>query len=314
VWADDPAGDAGVYRKLVQKSFLKPEQAIDPVPEGMLLGALMQAGLLGGEQMHAFMREIVRDRVLAVATQAHGAYRFAEDRSFLDTAPLLKVNPFGLILDSRRRSMPPPALMALHGEIESLYPIPGPGLGVAGEKISPFLRGARAVDVIDGQRTVAEVLQAAGLDPFMGTLVFVVLRDAKLIALEHEPREQQLDLSDAGFDEASIEFAADDAASGPSSTEEARAHEDIYALYMRLKPLTQPRQVLGVGVDAVDAEIAAAYEARMQELDPRRVPEGSAQHILAMRIDELRRKVQNAYQTLRLQRGNGDDDNPGNPF
>jgi hypothetical protein len=77
------------------------------VPQGQLLGSLVQKGLLTGQQMHEFMRELVRDFVLALANAATGAYRFDEDKKFLEVAPLLKVNPFGLILESRRRSMQP---------------------------------------------------------------------------------------------------------------------------------------------------------------------------------------------------------------
>jgi hypothetical protein len=310
--ADDPAGDAGLYPKLVQKGFLRPDQPIEAVPEGALLGALMQAGVLDGERMHAFMRELVRDRVIAVATQTTGTYRFIEDRTFLDTAPLLKVNPFGLILDSRRRRLPPPALMALQGEIEALYPIPGPGLGAATEKLRPFLRGARATDVIDGARTVREVLELAGLDPFMGTLVMVVLRDAKLVALEATARAVAIHLTDSVRADASLEISVveDTQPAAATSQEEARAREDIYALYMRLKPLTQPRQVLGVGVDASDDELDAAYRSRLLELDPRRIPEGSAQQLLGQRIEELRRKVESAWQTLKLQGAAASGSNP----
>ena len=316
VWADDPMGDVGLYRKLVQKLFLKPDQSVAAVPDGQLLGSLLQAGLLTSTQMHDFMREVVRDRVLAVAQQLSGAYRFTEERGFLDTAPLLRVNPFGLVLESRRRALSPPALMALQGEIEARYPIPGPGIAAADEKLMPFLRGAKASVVFDGQRTVMDTLASVGLDPFMGTLVVVTLRDACLVTLEDAPRSAAMDLAErACSDEllAEISMVDADAVTGePISAEEARAREDIYGLYMRLKPLSQPRQVLGVGVDADEAAVAAAYRHRLLELDPRRIPEGSAQHILAQRVEELRRKVTSAYQTLMLQVGTTGSDN--NPF
>jgi hypothetical protein len=79
---------------------------------------------------------------------------------------------------------------------------------------------------------------------------------------------------------------------------------------MRLKPLSQPRQILGVGIDADEAAVDAAYQQRLAELDPRRIPEGSAQHILGKRVEELRRKVTSAWQTLKLQLGGGSPDNP----
>lgn len=299
VWAEDPQGDAGLYRKLVQKGLLKPDEAVAPVDEGGLLGSLMQAGQLTSPQMHDFMRDLVRERIIAIATQQEGSYHFTEDKSFLDTEPLFRVNSFGLVLDSRRRALPPPALMALQSEIEDRYPIPGPGIGAADEKLTPFLRGAKASVVFDGQRTVRDTLSSVGLDPFMGTLVVVTLRDARLVTLEEAPRQAGMDLAERAYtDELTLEISVD--ADG-ATEEEARAREDIYSLYMRLKPLSQPRQILGVGVDADDATIDAAYHSRLAELDPRRIPEGSAQQILGKRVEELQHKVTSAYQALKLQ-------------
>jgi hypothetical protein len=151
---------------------------------------------------------------------------------------------------------------------------------------------------------VKEFLAAVGLDPFMGSLVVVAKRDARLVSLETEGREKGIDLAEHAFTgERSGEIGIIDAEPTEivASAEEAQAREDIYALYMRLKPLTQPRQVLGVGVDADPAAIDVAYRARMAELDPRRIPEGSAQNMLGQRIEELRRKVTSAYQTLNMQ-------------
>ena len=313
VWADDPHGDAGLYRKLVQKHFLKPDQPVQPVAEGLLLGALLQNAVITSTQMHDFMREVVRDRVLAVALQEAGAWCFTEDRAFLDTAPLLKVNPFGLVLESRRRALSPPALMALQSEIEDRYAVPGPGIAAADEKLTPFLRGAKASAIFNGQRTVKDTLASVGLDPFMGTLVVAALRDARLVALEDAPRTVTMDLADRAVTAAALVGTLEgEAGPPPVSAEEARAREDIYALYLRLKPLSQPRQVLGVGVDADEAAVDSAYEQRLLELDPRRIPEGSAQQILAQRVEELRRKVTSAYQTLKLQIGTAsvDDQNP----
>ncbi len=317
VWADDPEGDAGLYRKLVQKTFLKPDVAVDAVADGQLLGSLMQRGLLTGAQMHDFMREVVRDRVIGFAVQSQGTYRFNEDKAFLDTAPLLKVNPFGLILDSRRRRLPPPALLALGSELESKYLVPQPALHAASEKLRPFVRGQKASDVIDGTKLVKDFWATVGLDPFMGSLVVVVMRDAKLVSLEDQPSARGLELAELSFvGEHSLEIIIADSEQQPlpaTSEEEEKGREDIFTLYMRLKPLTQPRQVLGVGIEADAAAVDAAYQQRLAELDPRRIPEGSAQHLLAQRIDELRRKVTSAYQTLKLQVP-GSTDSGGNPF
>ena len=251
--------------------------------------------------------------------QTTGTYRFSEDKAFLDTAPLLKVNPFGLIIDSRRRRLPPPALIALGAEIEKKFLVPLPALQSAVEKLRPFVRGATASEVIDGNGTVHDFLNKVGLDPFMGSLVVVVMRDARLVSLEEQGRRQGIALAEHAFTgELSQELTivdSDQSSSAATTAEEAQAREDIYALYMRLKPLSQPRQVLGVGIDADEAAIDLAYQQRMKELEPQRIPEGSAQQVLGQRIDELRRKVTSAYQTLKMQMGpSSSSEGDANPF
>jgi hypothetical protein len=307
VWADDPLGDAGLHRRLVQKGRIRPDARIEAVAQGQLLGSLVQKGTLTGQQMHDFMRELVRDFVLTLCTAGSGAYRFEEDRKFLDVAPLLRVNPFGLVLESRRKSISPAQLLQMSGEMEAKFVIPGPGLGKSTDKLAPFVRGARLDHVIDGTKTVRAVLEYTSLDQFMGTLVMLSLKDTKLVSLSDEARpvsggvtlndqkslssdEQEVTLVDAEFPP-----------EPPQSEEEGKAREAIFGLYMRLKPLTLPRQVLGVGLDADLAEIEAAFTERMRELDPALIPEGSAQALLAARIDELRKKVTSAYQALKLQ-------------
>lgn len=308
VWADDPGGDAGLFRRLVQKGKLKPDTALEAVAEGQLLGALIQKGLLSAAQMHEFMRELVRDGVLNVATASVGSYRFDEDRNFLDVAPLLRVNPFGLVLESRRKVVSPAQLLAMSNEIEGKFVVPGPGLGASSDKLAPFVRGARLGHVIDGTKTVRQVLEYTSLDQFMGTLVMLSLQDTKLVSFADQPRASDaggVTLNDSQLTAADpLEVTLVDAEivpDGSTSEEESKAREEILGLYMRLKPLTVPRAVLGVGIDADATEIEAAFQARMKELDPTKIPEGSAQQLLSTRVEELRKKVMSAYQALKLQ-------------
>ena len=309
VWADDPLGDAGLHRRLVQRGRLKPNQPLDRVPQGQLLGSLVQKGILSGQQMHEFMRELVRDVVLALANAGNGAFRFDEDRKFLDVAPLLKVNPFGLILESRRKSMLPAELLRLSNEIADQYVLPQPGLISAADKIAPFVRGAQLGRIVDGSCTTRHILETTALDAFMGTLVLITLRDAKLISFDnapHLPAEGGVTLADTALSDEPREITLVDAELPPElegSSEDAAAREEIFALYMRLKPLTLPRDVLGVPLSAGAAEVEEAYRARLRELDPRRIPEGSARQLLVARVDELRHKVTSAYQAVRLQIG-----------
>src|SRR5690606_36668508 len=86
--------------------------------------------------------------------------------------------------------------------------------------------------------------------------------------------------------------------------------EEILSLYMRLKPVSHPRQVLGVPVWAEQGAIEAAYQRRMQELDPRRIPEGPSREMLVARIEELRAKVIRAMEAIQFQQGA----RPGSPL
>ncbi|HEY4224108.1 MAG TPA: DUF4388 domain-containing protein, partial [Myxococcota bacterium] len=303
VWADDPLGDAGLHRRLVHKGRINPDARIDAVAQGQLLGSLVQKGALTGQQMHDFMRELVRDFVLALSSATSGAYRFEEDRKFLDVAPLLRVNPFGLVLESRRKAVSPAQLIALSAEMEDQFVIPGPGLGKSADKLAPFVRGARLDHIIDGSKTVRQVLEYTSLDQFMGTLVMLSLKDTKLISLAGSAHKSEggvelndtADLSEIDVEEVTL-VDAEFPTEPPQSEDEARAREQIFGLYMRLKPMTVPRQVLGVGFDADRTEIDAAFASRMKELDPKLIPEGSAQQLLTARVEELRKKVTSAHQ------------------
>jgi hypothetical protein len=306
VWADDPKGDTGLYARLIQKKVLDPTTKIDPVPEGQLLGSLVQSGALTGQVMHDFMRELVRDRVLALADQDSGGYRFVEDRSFLDVAPLLKVNPFGLVFESRRRKLPPQSLLAVSREVEGKYVVPAPGLGPAAEKIRPFCNGRKIDDVVKGMSTVRAFSEAVGLDLFMGTLVIVALRDCRLVSLADEPNEQtgQVALAEKQAADGKEEITVVDAEvhdDMDSDEADGKAREQILAMYMRLKPLSAPRQIVGVGYDVDQKSLDKAYAARMREIDALKIPQGSAEALLYSRIEELRRKVSGAYQALQEQ-------------
>jgi hypothetical protein len=48
-------------------------------------------------------------------------------------------------------------------------------------------------------------------------------------------------------------------------------------------------------------ELKDALMRRLTELDPERVPPGSAHELLVSRVEELRAKVRRAYEALRLQ-------------
>jgi hypothetical protein len=303
VWSRDARGDLGLYRRLISANLLGREVRVPAVGEGELLASLAQTGQLGGEQLHTFMRSLVRDHVLALAEQENGEYRFVEDASFVDSVPLVRVNPFGLILEAVRRAIPPEKLVSDEARLGPLFLVPQPGLALAAERLLPFTRNVPLSDVVNGERTVRDVCAVTGLDRFMGTLVVHALVDARLAELAEAPRSMagHIRLS-AGPHHEQHHVQVEDAAElhAASTPEERAAREAVFALYARMKPLLTPRQILGVSFGADDQEIERAYAERLAELDPARIPAGPSRTALMGKLEELRRKVRSAHQALRM--------------
>ena len=136
--------------------------------------------LLGGEAN-------VRERVMATVDGQEGAYAFYPDSTFVGHRPLTRVNPFGLMLEARRRRMPPASILDAHARIDHKYVHPGVGLDRAAQRILPFTRGVDVSTIMNGTNTAREVFAAAGLDVLMGTLVLLTLEDARLVSLALKP-------------------------------------------------------------------------------------------------------------------------------
>lgn len=301
VWATHPEGDGHLFEQLVRKGHLPPDLQLAPVPAGQLLGHLTQTGHLTGKKIYAFMLEFVRDRVMALIGQEEGSYRFEEDPSFLEVAPLLKVNPFGLVLDSKRRTMTPDRLLTISSEMEWKYLYALPQLAPAVDELKPFTRDLNVAELIKGGRTVRSFCQKTGLDDLMGTLVVLSMVDARLVTIEEEKRENtNVVLAEStnirSTRHPSAEGSLEDFAGDVGAKE---AQDRLMQLYMQLKPLTHPSHVLGLDSQNVTpTEVQKAYQERMAALDPKLIPEGSAQAILQAQVGELRTKVEHAYQSL----------------
>lgn len=319
VAADHAEGNAGLLAELEQHDLVPESLEIRFVPEGELLATLVAAGNVTGEAMHRFVGAFIRKRLLELVTQRDGTYRFLEDRRFLESAPLLRVNPFGTMLERRKSTTLPPDLQAQYDDLRDHFVTPRPALRLAAERLRPFVRGARIDEIVGRGVRVHELVAAAGLNDLMGVLFLLTLRDGRLIEVSARPAAgpapDPVVLGDApplGFtpslDLPELEPlgpAVDDDEGPPSQVAEddARLREEILSLYIRLKPLSHPRQVLGVPVWADKPAIDAAYQRRLEELDPRRVGEGPSRDMLIARIEELRGKVIRAMEVLQYQQG-----------
>jgi hypothetical protein len=236
----------------------------------------------------------------------------------VDHVPLIRVNPVGLIVEARRRSTPPDELLTLSRGLDTQYLHPGPGLAAAAKKLEPFLRGANAVELINGSTTVGQFCVQSKLGPLMGTLMVQVLSETRLASLQDTPftlNASSITLRQAlpkgPDDEDTQVIHIPEAELEEANDTDSGVRNDIFALYTRLKPLKLPRQVLGVPAYADRAAIDRAYAGLMRDLDGKRIPEGSAKVLLNTRVEEVKRKVQASYQALLLELLEG---NPNNPF
>lgn len=317
VWAEDPRGDAGLFERLMAKGRIPPGVDRPEAPEGLMLSTMSQLGQLGGEVIHNAMRELVRDYVLSLCQVQRTAYRFFEDRAFLDVTPLLKVNAVGLMLEARRRSLLPEQLLAQSQEMANHHVVAAPGLATMAARLTPFTRGKDVTPLLEVGTTVEDFCRQSGLDAIMGTLVLLTLRDAKLVMLGSQNRsglnssvrlraiQGPAPSTDPVVPEADIEMRA-------RGTNTA-ARDAILSMYARLKPLNQPTAVLGLAPYASVTEIENAYRKRLGEVDAHLVPDGPEHALLAARLDELRVKLAAARQMLLVQSGEGGRD-PSNPF
>lgn len=315
VGCDFAGGDAGLWTRLVAEKLVA-DTPRPVVPEGQLLSVV--AGQLTGDSLHAFLRTSVRGRLLALLSSERGSYRFEEDHTFLDVTPLLKFNPLGLVVEVMRKEVPPEVLMAESTRLEATYLHPLPALAAASRKMEPFLRGASALTLITGQGTLGGFCAQSKLGPIMGTLMALCMRRMNLLSMEDTPFQagatsitlQNRVARDAADATEPAMQAPDADAEAAESAEDKDIRNAMFALYARIKPLTQPRAVLGVPPHAGLAEIRAAYDALMVRLDVRRLPEASAKGMVASRMEEVRQKVVAAYQALMLAEDMASPDNP----
>lgn len=325
-WAERADGDATLHRRLVNAGALPVDAEVSSVAQGELLASLVGEDRITAEDAAAVVRAEVRDVVLQLATADGGSYEFDEERGFLSHEPPVRLNPFGLIFESRRAAYTPDMLLALGSEIGGKYLVPGPALAVSAEKIAPFLSGVDVSEQIDGNNTVDTFFNASGLDSLMGTLMILTMRDAQLVSLTDSKRISDDSVVNVSRD--SVVTRREDlevphtpapaaTAQPPSLTDgdPVTEQESLIDLIKRMTPLTQPAQVLGVPVHAEGHELEEAYQARMSELDVGRVPEG-AQYVDVQRaLLALQQKVQSAFDTLKLERpAGGDPTRDSNPF
>src|SRR5688572_21624757 len=171
-----PAGDeryAALTRRLEAKGALRPPPADDDgladVLEPSRARAPSAAPLLALAQRSSplvvleALRDEVRDACRAVRDAPCGSWAFYDGDEFVDDTPLTPVNTFGLVLEARRRTMQPEAIMRFASELSALVPVPLDGFANATSRLLAFTAQHDLADVVDGTRRAAEIFDAVRL-------------------------------------------------------------------------------------------------------------------------------------------------------
>ncbi|HEY4222321.1 MAG TPA: serine/threonine-protein kinase, partial [Myxococcota bacterium] len=241
------------------------------------------------------LRDEVRDLARSILEAKHGSWRFFDDVEFADCTPLTAVNPFGLVLDARRRTLAPDALLHLGEELALKTPAPLEGFANVAPRLRSFTGHVDLGGVVDGRVSAFEIFKKTGLDPLVGGLVLGTLAETGLIALLDQPKNQSaLDKRAVPTSVLPLLVQADAPLSLLSSLPERGANE-ILALYLERKPERDDNAILGVDVQAPAATIEREYEARLGELDPRAIAPGRMRPYLLARAEELRSKLERAH-------------------
>ena len=306
VWSPPSGGDVGMLALLLKKGLLPQGVHIPLLPEGLLISHLVAQQTITADGLRDVVANLVRERVAALLELRSGEYRFREERGFMDTAPLLKANIFGLILDAQRRRTGTVDPGTLLDRVGNMAAVAGPALEAASPVIKRFVRNNDIHAILERPVKVTDLITKLGMDRVSGGLMMAALVDARLVTLRRAdlpppPPTSSLEApapkKGSGFDipDTTISTEISDQMDPRMKT----ARNEVFGMYFRLKPLVVPHEVLGVPLNAPEPARQAALHAWMQRLDSNRVPAGPGADELKAHLEELRWKVTQAYLTLR---------------
>lgn len=190
-YAEPPTGDQGLLTRMQTLNVMPPELRL---PQGGLQ-ALAEDASVNGDLIKKFLKAHLRASILAFCAQSQGGYRFREDTSFWQSRILSATNPFGLMVEARRKTMTPDLLLAEAHSLKKHHPVGGPALKQAAPRLASFFKHSDVSTLLGGERTVEDFWEDSGLGTLMGTLLLLTLAEARLLQLlEHAPSHSEGDV------------------------------------------------------------------------------------------------------------------------
>lgn len=183
-WVDPPGGDREIFERLVGRRLLEVDAEPSAVPEGALMSSLIESGALSADAAGAFMRQLLFDASLEIAGLDSCTADVEDAPHFLSTPPPFRVNPFGVVLESRRRRQRPDELILLARELSDATVVARRGLDKIYGKVAPFLRGIDVRTLLAEGSTVRHFREAAGVDDILATQLVLALEAVGLLRIE----------------------------------------------------------------------------------------------------------------------------------
>lgn len=183
-WVELPGGDAALFERLVGRGLLPTDFRPEPVPEGRLFSSLLEQGHLSRTDAQIFMQQLLFDVAIEIAGLESCAAEVEQAPQFLATPPPFRVNPFGLVLESRRRRMSPDELLATSLELDEVRVVASAKLDKVYGKVAPFLRGVDVRALLQGGATLRGFREAAGVDAMLATQLVLALEAVGLVRIE----------------------------------------------------------------------------------------------------------------------------------
>ena len=186
VWAEFDNGVDELRDYLLQKDLPTPGGMNGTqISEGEYLFRMVQNDALPSEEASKVILDLVRDRILKLAFEGWGDFRFERDDTMAEVPPMLSVHPFGLILESRQRELAPTDLIGLSSELEQDVLKPGPASSWVGNTLDRYLNNLDLNAFLEQRRTVGDFFAESALGPITGTLMVLALRDTQVITTKH---------------------------------------------------------------------------------------------------------------------------------
>ncbi|MDF1564508.1 MAG: DUF4388 domain-containing protein [Deltaproteobacteria bacterium] len=300
-----------LFRQRVITSGALARSVEQMISDGIQQGeALVAQGAVTRDQLAVALSAHVRRKVVNAFAWNEGRFEFRALTSALRSVLTVEMQPLWLIADAVRLFTAPQEFLHFLDAHQEDYALPGPHFDRHTGALATIPGGRALLAAITGQRTVAELRLASGLDELMIAQLLLALTRGELLTFSSTPAAEVAPsprASDAVIGEMEAAVFADwgtlvEGGIAPVIGEEqARLRDEVLELYTSL-PAVDPFYILQVEPSADAAELARAYEAGLSRFAPERFADFPSEEVRRM-AGELYRRITTAYEAVRSEEG-----------